>query len=273
VTITSLARRVGVSRQAVYKGRRARRRREVDAEAVLELVRRERALQPRLGVRKLRVRLRGHLKAMGIRMGRDRLFRLLREQGLLIKRRRRGVRTTQSRHGFRTYGNRFRDLRLTGPHQAWVSDLTYVRTEEGFVYVSLVSDAWSRKIVGAVASERLGAEESLKALSSALAQLPAGACPVHHSDRGFQYCCAAYVRRLEKRGLTVSMTEEAHCYENGQAERLNGILKQEYGLGVTFRTKGQARAALRQAVWLYNTQRPHMRLGYRTPEEVHGSAA
>ena len=273
MTVTSLARRAGVSRQAVYKARRARTRREIDQEAVLELVRSERALQPRLGVRKLLVCLRGSLEEMGIRMGRDRLFELLRGHGLLIKRRRRGVRTTQSRHGFRTYGNRFRDLELTGPHQAWVSDLTYVRTEEGFVYVSLVSDAWSRKIVGAEAAETLGAVGSLKALNSALAQLPSGAQPMHHSDRGFQYCCGEYVRRLQRRGLAVSMTEEDHCYENAQAERLNGILKQEYGLGATFRTKGQVRAALVQAVWLYNTRRPHMGLGYRTPAEVHRPAA
>ena len=273
MTVKSLARRAGVSRQAVYKARRARTRREIDQEAVLELVKAERALQPRLGVRKLMVRLRGPLEEMGIRMGRDRMFELLRGHGLLIKRRRRGVRTTESRHGFRTYANRFRDLELTGPHQAWVSDVTYVRTQEGFVYVSLVSDAWSRKIVGAVAAETLEATGSVKALKAALAQLPRGAHPVHHSDRGIQYCCGEYVRRLEGCGLTVSMTEQDHCYENAQAERVNGILKQEYGLGETFRMKAQVRAALAQAVWLYNTRRPHTRLGYRTPEEVHRSAA
>ena len=272
MTVTVLCRSLGLTRQAYYKGRRARRRRKIDEEAVVELVKRERAVQPRLGVRKLRVLLRGELEAMGVRIGRDRTFELLRSQGLLVSRRRAGARTTDSRHGFRAYPNLYRELKLSGPHQAWVSDLTYVRTEEGFMYLSLISDAQSRKIVGYAAKETLEATGSVRALEMALRQLPGGARPMHHSDRGIQYCCGEYVRRLEARGITVSMTEENHCYENAQAERLNGILKQEYGLGDTFRTKAQMCAAVKQAVWLYNTRRPHVSLGYRTPEEVHGEA-
>ena len=261
-----------MSRQGYYKERKVRCHREVDEEAVVELVKRERALQPRLGVRKLRVVLAGELEEMGIRMGRDRLFGLLRRHGLLVERRRRGTRTTDGRHGFRTYPNRYRQMEVTGPHQAWLSDLTYVRTEEGFVYVSLISDAHSRKIVGHAVEETLEATGSVRALKMALRQLPADVRPMHHSDRGIQYCCREYVRRLERRGIEVSMTEEDHCYENAQAERLNGILKQEYGLGETLRTKAQARAAMKQAARLYNTRRPHVSLGYRTPEHVHKEA-
>lgn len=269
VTVASLCKTLRRSRQAYYKGRGARRRRQIDEEAVVKLVKRERAVQPRLGVRKLLVRLREEMGSMGVLIGRDRMFELLRSQGLLIVRRRGSVRTTDSRHRFGTYPNRYRDLRLSAPHQAWVSDLTYVRTDEGFMYLFLIQDAYSRRIVGHGVQETLEARGSVAALDMALGQLPADARVVHHSDRGVQYCCGAYVRRLEARGIVISMTEEDHCYENAQAERLNGILKQEYGLGATLRTKAQMRAAVEEAVWLYNTRRPHVSLGYRTPEEVH----
>ena len=238
----------------------------------MELVKRERRLQPRLGVRKLLVRLGDDLEAMGISLGRDRLFELLKRHDLLIKRPRRGARTTDSRHGFRAYPNRLAALEPDGPHQAWVSDITYVRTDEGFLYVSLISDVWSRKIVGHEGADTLEASGSLRALNDALDQLPGGCRPLHHSDRGIQYACGEYVGCLTSAGLEISMTEEAHCYENAQAERLNGILKQEYGLGGVYRTRAQARAALAQAVWLYNTQRPHASLGYRTPEAMHQAA-
>ena len=269
MTVSSLCRGVRLSRQGYYKSRRARGRREVDEEAVVELVKRERQVQPRLGGRKLLVVLKADMESMGIRVGRDRFFSILRREGLLVPRRRRGVRTTQSRHGLRTYGNLYRDARIEGVHEAWLSDLTYVRTDEGFVYVSLISDAYSRKIVGYASSATLEARGSVGALRMALGQLPGGARPLHHSDRGIQYCCRAYVGTLERRGLGISMTEENHCYENAQAERLNGILKQEYGLGVSFRSRRQAGAAVRQAVGLYNGRRPHTSLGYRTPESVH----
>ncbi len=270
-----LCREVGLSRQAYYQCRRVRQRQVIDEAAVLELVRRERRLQPKLGGRKLRALLRPEWTAeMGIRLGRDRFFELLRRHGLLLKRRRRrGPRTTDARHGFRKYPNRFCGQRWTAPHQAWVSDLTYVQTEEGWLYVWLISDAWSRKIVGYSGEETLEAEGSLRALAMAMAQLPSEARPLHHSDRGIQYCSHAYIQRLEQQGIGVSMTEENHCYENGQAERVNGILKQEYGLGETFRTKAMSRAALAEAVSLFNTRRPHMSLGYRIPGEVHETAA
>jgi transposase InsO family protein len=260
-----------ISRQAVYRGRRRRKVRQIEQEAVVELEKRERCVQPRLGCRKIRVVLRKDLGEMGIRVGRDRLFKLLRQQGLLVERKRRGVRTTDSRHGFRTYGNLLKERVLTGPHQGWVSDLTYVRSEEGFVYVLLISDAWSRKIVGYASWGTLESAGSVKALEQALRQLPAGSRPLHHSDRGVQYACWEYVERLEKGGLEISMTEENHCYENAQAERLNGILKQEYGLGETFGIREQVGSALAQAVSLYNGRRPHTSLGYLTPEAVHGA--
>ncbi len=264
---------VGISRQGYYKGHRARLRKEIEEEAIVELVKLERMLQPRLGGRKLLMLLGCELEEMGIDVGRDEFFRILRHNKLLVPRlRRRGPRTTDSRHGFRTYRNLLKDLVLTGPHQAWVSDLTYVRTEEGFLYVSVITDAWSRKIVGFTGEDTLEAEGSIRALVMALGQLAVDARAIHHSDRGIQYCCGEYVRMLESRFVQVSMTEENHCYENAKAERVNGILKVEYGLGETFRTRRQALEALRQAVWLYNNRRPHMSLGNRIPSVVHEAA-
>lgn len=272
MTVSSLCRAVGLSRQCYYKGRRQRRRQEVDEEAIVELVKAERRVQPRLGGRKLMVVLKGDMDEMGIGVGRDRFFAILRREGLLVPRRRGRARTTDSRHAFRTYPNLYREAEIKGVHEAWLSDLTYVRTEEGFAYVSVLSDAYSRKIVGYATERTLEASGSVRALRMALGQLPPGAHPVHHSDRGVQYCCWAYVETLEGRGLSVSMTEEDHCYENAQAERLNGILKQEYGLGGCLRSRRQAAKAMRQAVELYNARRPHTSLGYRTPEAVHAEA-
>ena len=273
VSVAALCRTVGMSRQNYYRQQRRRQRRQVEEDLVVELVQTERQLQPELGGRKLLVRIRPGLEEAGIQLGRDLFFDLLRSRNLLIQRKRRGKKTTESRHGFQVYRNHYKDLEVTEAHQAWLADLTYIRSEEGFLYLSLVSDALSRKIIGYEASDRLEAEGCLTSLEQAMGQLPEGKRPLHHSDRGIQYCCRAYTEKLQGRELSISMTEENHCYENAQAERLNGILKQEYGLGACFRTKAEARQAVDQAVWLYNELRPHMSLGYRTPSEVHAEAA
>jgi transposase InsO family protein len=164
-------------------------------------------------------------------------------------------------------------LALTGPNQAWAANITYIRTDEGFLYLSLITDMWSRKIVGFHLGDSLAAEGALAALAMALASLAGGAKPVHHSDRGCRYASHRYVGTLRKAGLQISMTEELHCYENALAERVNGILKQEYYLGGCFKNKEQAQEAVKQAVYLYNTRRPHTSLGYETPEKMHRTAA
>jgi putative transposase len=261
-----------MSRQNYYKQRQHRQKRSMEEDLVVQLVRRERQVQPRVGTRKLQHMLWREWTQAGVSMGRDRLFGLLREHHLLIRRRRRSARTTDSRHGLAVYPNRLREAVLTGPHQAWVSDITYLRTRQGFMYLSLVMDAFSRKIVGYDCHDRLESEGALRALSMAMRQLPAGAALIHHSDRGCQYCSGRYIERLRARGITISMTEENHCYENGQAERLNGILKQEYGLGDVFGQKADVQRAIREAVELYNNRRPHAALGYRLPGEVHSAA-
>lgn len=270
MTVQAVCRAAGLSRQAFYKAERRRERREIDEEAVEELVKAERRLQPRLGARKLLVVLRPELDAMGIRIGRDRLFALLKRRGLLLERKASRPRTTWVDLLRPAAPNLLKGMALTGPGQAWAADLTYVFTREGWAYASLLTDAFSRKIVGHALWPDLTLEGPMTALEKGLAGLPAGSFPLHHSDRGCQYASGPYRARLEAAGLAASMTEEDHCYENALAERVNGILKEEYGLGGEFADRAQARLTLEQAVLLYNTRRPHTSLGYLTPEAVHG---
>jgi putative transposase len=269
-----VCRRVGMSTANYYARRRQRRRRQVDGDLVVGLVRAERQLQPRLGTRKLRVLIQARLTEAGVKLGRDRCFEVLRAAGLLVAPRASEYPcTTDARHYLPVFTNQVKDRVVGGPHEVWVSDLTYLRTEEGFQYLSLVTDQYSRKIVGYHCGDTLETAGCLRALEMALAQLPAGARPVHHSDRGSQYCCHEYVDRLTGRGLGVSMTERDHCAENALAERMNGILKSEYGLGRRLKGKQEAQDAVDQAVVLYNTRRPHTALGYRFPAAVHSLAA
>jgi transposase InsO family protein len=246
----------------------------VDAGLVVALVIAERRIQPRLGARKLHFLLAGALAEAGASLGRDRFFAALREGGLLLEPKpAEHPSTTNSSHYLPVFTNLIKEREAGRPNEVWVADLTYLRTEEGFMYLSLVTDKHSRKVVGYHCGETLEATGSLSALRSALAELPAGAKPIHHSDRGCQYCSHEYVNVLVANGLLISMTETNHCAENALAERVNGILKSEYSLGSEFKTKASARKAVAQAVHLYNTRRPHTALDYRTPEEAHGVAA
>jgi putative transposase len=248
-------------------------RRVTDDTLVVDLVKQERCIQPQIGTRKLQVLLTPSLKAQGVTIGRDRLFAVLKREGLLIKKRRRGQRTTDSRHHYHVYTNRFADAMIDAPHQAWVSDLTYVRVGDGFRYLSLVTDACSRKIVGWHLHQTLEASGPYRAAQMAIRQLPEGATPLHHSDRGCQYCCYDYIDLLTDAGVGISMTEINHCYENAMAERLNGILKHEYGLKDRFASMEQALQATKQAIALYNGRRPHFALNYETPNACHEAVA
>lgn len=272
-SVVDLCAYVGMSRQNYYAARRLRRRREIDEDMILELVKRERKMQPRLGGRKLLHLVRPELDEAGVSIGRDRFFEVLAEHDLLVVPKPGKPRTTNSRHSLPVFGNLLEGRQLNGPNEAWVSDLTYIRTDEGFLYAALITDSYSRKIVGAHIGDSLEAEGCLIALDQALGDLPANKAPIHHSDRGCQYCCHEYVERLQARELPISMTQIMHCYENAQAERINGILKQEYELDRTFRTKSQARKAFKQAIFLYNHRRPHTMLKYRFPADVHKEAA
>jgi putative transposase len=269
-----VCRKVGISRQNYYARRQGRQRRTVDAGLVTELVIEERKIQPRLGARKLHFMLKGILMKEDVRLGRDRFFEVLREHDLLLEPKPAEYPcTTNSHHCLPVFTNRIRDLVVSKPNEVWVGDLTYVRTEMGFVYVSLLTDKASRKVVGYHCGDTLEAGGCLAALKQALAQMPKGATPIHHTDQGTQYCSHEYVNWAKAHGLSMSMTETDHCAENALAERMNGILKSEYGLGGRFKTKASAQLAVDQAVHLYNHRRPHTALGYRTPEAVHALAA
>jgi len=262
-----------MSPQNFYKSRKVRQRQKVDEQLVKQLVEAERAIQPRLGGLKLHSMLREELEAEDVRLGRDRFFEVLKNQALLLEPFPKAPRTTNSRHSLPVFTNLIEDLVLTGPNQVWVSDITYIRTREDFAYLSLITDKYSRKVVGYHVGRTLSAEDTLKALQMALAALPEGMHPIHHSDRGCQYCSHEYVKWLKAHGLAISMTEEDHCAENAMAERMNGILKQEYFLNHEFRSVAQASEAVDEAVHLYNTRRPHRSLNLLTPEQVHLAAA
>jgi transposase InsO family protein len=274
VTVSSVCLKVGMSRQNYYAQRRKRQRRSVDAELVVEFVRQERGLQPKLGTRKLYCLFKKPLTEAGVKVGRDRMFEILREEKLLVERRRCAYpTTTSSYHCLPVFKNLIKDLEVSQPNQVWVGDLTYLRTGEGFMYLALLTDKGSRKVVGYHCSDTLEAAGCVLALEMALKEKPEGARPTHHSDRGCQYCCHDYINRLVDEGLLISMTETQHCAENALAERMNGILKSEYGLGQEFKTKASVLLAVDQSIYLYNTRRPHSSLGNRFPHEVHSLAA
>jgi transposase InsO family protein len=263
-----------LSRAAYYKGRKQRQKRQVDGELVAQLVLQQRAEHPRIGTRKLRVLLKEPLDEAGVKIGRDRMFSELRKRDLLVKPRRSAYpRTTCSRHSLPIFKNRIKDMEVKRANEVWVGDLTYLRSKEGYQFLALLTDKCTRKIVGYHCADTLEAQGCCLALEMALAELPEGAKPIHHSDRGSQYCCHQYVSRLTERGLEVSMTEIDHTAENALAERINGILKQEYYLDAEFATKEQAREAAKQAIYLYNNRRPHLALNYAVPALVHSLAA
>ena len=274
ITVSAVCRKVGMTRQNYYARRKARQSRRVEGELVVALVIEERKIQPRLGTRKLHFLFKGVLAREGVRLGRDRFLEVLREHDLLLEPKPAEYPcTTNSHHCLPVFTNRIKGLEVSKPNEVWVGDLTCVRTEMGFLYLALLTDKKSRKVVGYHCGERLAAGGCLEALKQALADLPAGSKPIHHSDQGTQYCSHEYVNWVEAHGLSVSMTQTDHCAENALAERINGILKSEYGLGGQFKTKANARLAVDQAVHLYNTRRPHTALGYRTPQEAHRRGA
>jgi putative transposase len=263
-----------MSRQNYYARRKQRRQEELDGDLIEQLVRGERQVQPRIGARKLHRVLAKELAQAGIEIGRDRFFKVLRERKLLLERRRAAYPcTTDSGHYLPVFTNLIKHQEVNGPNEVWVSDVTYLRSVEGFVFLALITDKWSRKVVGHHCADTLQAQGCLQALEVALDGLPSRAKPIHHTDRGSQYSCHEYVKRLTERNLGISMTETDHCAENALAERMNGILKGEYALDQEFQTRAQARCAAEQAVHLYNTRRLHTALGYRVPEVVHAAAA
>lgn len=260
---------LGRTRQAYYGHFRETERHAVSAHLVLSEVSRIRMMQKRIGGRKLHHMLAAFMQEHSLRMGRDAFFDLLREHHLLVRRRRsRKPRTTFSCYWMKRHPNLAREFVPTAANQLWVSDITYIRMHEGFAYLSLVTDAYSRKIVGFCLSRDLTARGCVAALRMALAGNPETSGLIHHSDRGVQYYSTRYVKLLNGRAVRVSMSEKSDPLENAIAERVNGILKDEL-LEKRFESFAQARDEVAAAVSIYNNLRPHLSIDLLTPAEAH----
>lgn len=261
-----------MSRQAYYQGRQRHARRALHAQTVVQLVEHERMRQPRVGTRKLHCMLREPLRRAGIQMGRDALFDVLRNARLLVPNRRAYHKTTDSHHRFRRHPNLLKQgahqVHATGSEQVWVADITYLPTAGKFVYLSLVTDAYSRKIVGWHVHESLQTEEVAQAMKMALRARQTRQRLIHHSDRGIQYCATYYQALHQRHGITCSMTDGYDCYQNALAERVNGILKSEFLLQRPADLT-QARRMVEQSVHIYNHERLHSSLKMQTPDAVH----
>ena len=259
----------GVSRQAFYKDLKQIDQKKDDKAFILSRVKDIRKRHSRLGALKLRNELREEIRKCGRGYGKHKFFDLLRENDLLLKRHRRYSITTNSNHPFYKHTNQLAKATITAPDQAWVSDITYLRTRDKFVYLSLVTDVYSRKIVGWNVDVSLAVEGAIGAVKMAIINSSGTKGLIHHSDRGIQYCCYAYNELAERNGIKMSMGEAGNCYDNAIAERVNGILKDEYLLDSEFINKDHAERAVKEAVYLYNYERPHWSLNLKKPAEIY----
>ena len=261
----------GVTRQAYYQHQWSYMEQSTEELVVLSKIKEIRNKHPRIGGRKLLDLLKNPLLEHQIKMGRDALFDLLSRYGLLVRKRKRRVYTTQSFHHYRKYTNLIKDKPMpTTANKIWVSDITYLKTVNGFVYISLITDAYSRKIVGYHLANTLEAVHTISALKMALRFLKEPLPNlIHHSDRGIQYCCSAYVNLLQDYQIQISMTESSDPLDNAIAERVNGIIKEEYLLNKRIANLEEAEKYLSEAVELYNNERPHMSINMLTPKEAY----
>lgn len=258
----------GYSKQAYYK-----RKKQPDSinnqKRIIELVLSIRKKMPKIGTRKLYVLLKNDFSKEDLHIGRDRLFQLLRSNYLLIPRRHRYFKTTNSRHWMKKYPNIIKEKELKCSEKVWVADITYLKTKEKNYYLHLITDAYSKKIVGYELSDNLQTASTLKALKQAIKNRVYKHSLIHHSDRGLQYCSKEYTETLRKSDILISMTENSDPYENAVAERVNGILKYEFGLIDTFENFKNLSQQLDQSIYYYNNLRPHFSLNYNIPSQVH----
>lgn len=267
--VAEICRLFDKTRQAYYKRQKTVVRQTIKEHLILEAVRGIRRRQPMVGVRKVHRMLQEWFKDTSLKMGRDNMFKLMKIHDMLVERRKSYRRTTQSYHRFHKYKNLIRGMEISRPHQVFVADITYIELLNGFCYLALIADAYSRKIVGYDLSLSLSIDGSLRALRMALAGVEKPEELIHHSDRGIQYCSHAYVDALVGKGVKISMTEENHVYENALAERLIGILKSEFMLGERLQCFEVAKELVEQAIEIYNHERLHMSIGYLTPAAKH----
>ncbi len=267
IGLARICRLFGVTRQAYYQDIWNGMDTSLEHEIILQMVEEIRRNHARMGVRKIYERLAPKLLEYQIKIGRDGLFDLFASHGLLVRRRRRKIVTTQSNHWLRKYPNLVDSWELDGPDQVWVSDITYLR---GSLFLSLVTDAYSKKIVGYHVGNTLEAKHTLEALKMATSRL-SGPRPtlIHHSDRGVQYCSQEYVKHLQDYQIKISMGQKGDPLENPVAERVNGIIKHEYLYSRELKNSQEALKAVQKVVWLYNNERPHLSCGMLTPNEAH----
>jgi transposase InsO family protein len=259
----------GKTRQGWYKQQSSLDNEVLKEAIIVRHVRELRSHMPRLGTRKLHYLLDPMLRAHNIHLGRDKLFDTLAGYGLLVRRRkRRKALTTNSDHPYKKYPNLIKGMVVEGPGQLWVSDITYIQVKEKYCYLSLITDAYSRRIVGHCLWPTLKKEGPLTALQRALASHSNGGQLIHHSDRGMQYCCAEYTSTLKARSIAISMTEKGDPYENALAERVNETLKNEFGLDRKFDSLLQASATTDHVINIYNNLRPHSSINYLTPQQA-----
>lgn len=275
--VRQLSSMVGLSRQGYYKQQAERCQRDHVEAIVVELMTELRQIHPKMGCGKIQLLINERLGAMGLEsIGRDQCYAMMREHGLALRRTRRTRRTTDSRHSLRKYPDIYNGRELTGCNQAWVADITYwqVRPSE-FLYLHLVTDAYSRTILGWALSPTLQACYTIEALEMALRTLDESVKDslIHHSDRGIQYCSDLYVKKLKQYGIGISMTQSGDPRDNAKAERINGIIKNEYLAFTCSKTFEESQVAVRQSVELYNTIRPHRSLNNQTPMSVHSGTA
>jgi transposase InsO family protein len=261
---------VGMTRQAYYEYNWRSEKTQFEDAIIVDLVNRERQVAKRVGAKRLHLILTSELESHGITIGRDKFLEVLRANDLLVKRRRRHVNTTMSRHRLRKYPNLAKDLEIDCAEQLWVSDITYLTVAGKHCYLILITDAYSRKVVGYNFGRSMDTAFCMKALQTALADR---AFPqrqlMHHSDRGVQYCSKGYVELLQENGLQISMTEHGDPLENALAERMNGIFKDNFALDTDFISFEVAKSQIDQAIQYYNHRLPHSSIDMLTPTEAH----
>ena len=272
ISLANLCSWFGLTRQAYYQSKNRVEKDLIAQEILLDKIGDIRKDHKRLGGRKLFFKLEAFMDEHNIKMGRDAFFDLLRDNKLLIKQRKRHHVTTNSNHWMKKYPNLIKDIEPLGPNHVWVSDITYWKTKGGHYYISFITDAYSRKIVGYHVADTMEAIESATALKMAIKTLKTNAEGlIHHSDRGSQYCSSMYVNILKKEGIKISMTENGDPLENAIAERMNGIIKGEYLFDYLIKTLLNAKEVLKSVVKLYNEDRPHSSIGNAVPSQVHSN--
>ena len=272
ISLANLCSWFGLTRQAYYQSKNRVEKDLIEQEILLDKIGDIRKDHKRLGGRKLFFKLETFMDEHNIKMGRDAFFDLLRDNKLLIKQRKRHHVTTNSNHWMKKYPHLIKDIEPIGPNHVWVSDITYWKTKGGHYYISFITDAYSRKIVGYHVADTMEAIESATALKMAIKTLKISAKGlIHHSDRGSQYCSSMYVNILKKEGIKISMTENGDPLENAIAERINGVIKGEYLFDYLIKTLLNAKEVLKSVVKLYNEDRPHSSIGNAVPSKVHNN--